>query len=210
MDKVKKILLRLIPTVLTVVMLTFYFPLFNVRGLRLADGFYRYDDSEKSLTMGSVQILDKADGVIFDGYFGELAPLLVEREGERFTILREGEILYQGKAPDPAYDRYIQPDGLLVAGNEAPKGNYPLTVSQLIGFVTGEVPIRGQSNFFTLGLAALVIWCADVLFPNLFYRLDFRHLGKKGEPPANWRKVQRVLQIILPLWGVMSLVMALM
>ena len=62
----------------------------------------------------------------------------------------------------------------------------------------------------TAGIAGLLIWIADILFPNLFYRVDPRSIGGRGAPSATYRKIQRVMRIILPLWALVFLTLSLL
>lgn len=197
---------RLLPSILTVIILTLYFPVYNQPGIHTSDGFFQ--NTEDGVYENNMSIIREKDGLLT--FSGDYHPLTVTQSEDVYTITRQDEVLFSGKAPDAAHDRLIQAGGTLV-DTESPDESadyYPVSVSQVIAIVSGNLETRGNSRYLALALAILAIWCVDILFPDFFFRADFRQMGKKNAPSPTYRKVQRTLWIVLPLWGLMCLILA--
>lgn len=205
-DKKRFSVWRLLPAILTVIVLTLYFPVYNQPGVHTAQGFLQ--STGGGVYKSSTDIVKAQDGVLT--FSGDYHALTVTADGDVYTITQEDDVLFAGKAPDSAHDRLIQADGLLVSADAKDENvdYYPLSVANAIAIATGSLETRGSSRYLTLALAVLLIWCVDILFPNFFFKADFRNVGKKTVPSATYRKVQKVLWIVLPLWGLMCLVLA--
>ncbi len=203
--KRKSLVLRLLPSIFTIILLTLFFPLYNQPGVHTRAGFLR-STSDGAYAGGSV-LVQEQDGVLT--FSGDYLPLTVTRQDDVYTITREEDVLFSGKAPDAEHDWVILADGIL-ADSADDRDAYPVSVAQAIAIASGNLSVRGNSRYLLLALVILAIWCVDILFPNFFFRLDFRQMGQKNKPSPTYRKVQKALWVILPLWGIMCLVMALL
>jgi hypothetical protein len=178
-----------------------FFPLFNQQGLRGPDGFLRSRGDGLFTGSSTVQL---QDGVL--SFSSGLEALTVTEEDGVYTITRADEILYRGKEPDEEKNRYILADGTVTELLDG--DHYPVSVGNVIDIFSDDLSIRGNGRYLTIGLAILLIWAIDLLFPNFFYTIDIRRIGNKSAPSPTYRRVQRLLWLLLPLWGLVCLVMA--
>ena len=174
-DKKRFSVWRLLPAILTVIVLTLYFPVYNQPGVHTEHGFLQ--NTGDGLYQSGTDIVKAENGVLT--FSGDYHALTVTVDSEVYTIAQDGGILFSGKAPDPAHDRLIQADGLLVSADAADENAdyYPVSVANAIAIATGSLETRGSSRYLTLALAVLLIWCVDILFPNFFFKADFRNVG---------------------------------
>lgn len=195
---------------LVLVLIAWFFPLYNQLGVHTADEFLQ--NTADGVFKSNKTVVLEQDGVLSftDSSHEDLSPLTVTQNGEVYTILQEGEILFVGKAPDTEHDRIILADGTLIdtAGETDEIDMYPVSVSQAIAIVSENLETKGNSRYLLPALAIWAIWCIDILFPDFFFQADFRQMGKKNTPSPTYRKIQRVLRIILPWWGLMCLFLA--
>lgn len=200
---------RLLPAVFVVLLLgIWYFPLYNQPGVHITDEFLQ--NTADGIFKGTKTTVFVQEGVLsFTSVEHEsLLPLSVIQDEEVYTIFQEDELLFAGKVPDAEHDRTILADGTLTVSGSGEENSYPVTISQAIAIASGDLSTRGSSQYLLLALAILAIWCIDILFPDFFFRIDFRQMGRKSAPSLTYRKIQKVLWVVLPLWGLMCLVMA--
>ena len=187
-----------------------YFPLYNQPGLHTAAGFF--PETETGVYSAGGASITVSGGTV--SFPGELEPLTVTPRAEEgyYDVSQGEETLYSGPIPVSAEDeRSIAADGTLspLSGGEIPAGSYPVTLSQLISVSQGTPETRGQGGL-TAGIATLLIWMADILFPNFFFKADPRNIGSKESPAAGYRKIQKVLWMALPVLGACFLLAALL
>ena len=199
-------LVKLAACLFTCILIAIYLPLYNQLGVHsLNMGFLSLtEDGVYENAAGKITVQDGT--LTFDN---GLSPLTVTEEDGFYTVTQQDEILYSGRMPAENDDRRILEDGTIVTPSESESG-YPLLLSRIIALSQGQSETRGNQHQMTIGMAALIIWIVDVLFPNFFYRVDFRSIGGRGAPSATYRKIQKVLRIILPLWALAFLAMSLL
>ena len=187
-----------------------YFPLYNQPGLHTAAGFF--PETETGVYSAGGTSITVSDGTV--SFPGELEPLTVTPRAEEgyYDVFQGDETLYL--RPHPRFCRRRAVDRrrrhpLPPLGREIPAGSYPVTLSQLISVSQGTPETRGQGGL-TAGIATLLIWMADILFPNFFFKADPRNIGSKENPAAGYRKIQRVLWMALPVLGACFLLAALL
>ena len=199
-------LAKLAACLLTCILIAIYLLLYNQLGVHsLNMGFLSLtEDGVYENAAGKITVQDGT--LTFDN---GLSPLTVTEEDGFYTVTQQDEILYSGRMPAENDDRRILEDGTIVTPSESESG-YPLLLSRIIALSQGQSVTRGNQQQMTIGMAALIIWIVDVLFPNFFYRVDFRSIGGRVAPSATYRKIQKVLRIILPLWALAFLAMSLL
>ena len=197
---------KLAACLVTVILVLLYLPLYNQLGVHSPDaGFLSL--TEDGVYQNAAAKVTVQDGtLIFDN---GLLPLTVTEEDGFYTITRQDEILYSGRVPSEQEERRILEDGTIVTPSESESG-YPLLLSRIIALSQGQSETRGDQGKMTIGMAALIIWILDVLFPSFLYRVDLRSIGGRGAPTATYRKIQRVLRVILPLWALVFLALSLL
>lgn len=198
---------KLAACLLTILVIALYLPAYNQQGVRTVDGGFLARNSDGNVYTGPSGSVTIENGTLTfeDG----LEPLTVTEEDGFYTITRQEEILYSGRMPETRDDRKIQPDGTIVPAGKSTE-SYPILLSRMILLSQGQSETRGDQRHMTAGIAGLLIWIADILFPNLFYRVDPRSIGGRGAPSATYRKIQRVMRIILPLWALVFLTLSLL
>ncbi len=187
-----------------------YFPLYNQLGVHTAAGFL--PETETGVYSAGGLTISVQEGTV--SFPGELSPLTVTPRAEEgyYDVTLGDETLYSGPVPaNEQEDRAIGTDGTLspLTDGNIPAGDYPIALSQLIPLSQGTPETRGQGNL-TVGIATLLIWMVDILFPNFFFRADPRNVGSKDGPAVGYRKVQKVLWMALPLLGACFLLAALL
>ncbi len=197
---------KLAACLLTILVIALYFPVYAQPGVHTLDGGFLSltEDGQYTGSAGTISL----DGSTLS-FDNGLSPLTVTVEDGFYTVMQQEEVLYTGRMPEDSDDRKILEDGTIVAVTDSSDG-YPLLLSQIISLSQGQNEIRGDRRHMTAGIAGLLIWIADILFPNLFYRVDPRSIGGRGAPSATYRKIQRVMRIILPLWALVFLTLSLL
>ncbi len=195
--------LKLFLCVLTILLIIVYIPFYNQEGVHSDAGFLTKKDHVFS---NAVVSISEENGILT---FSEtdLSPLTVSEKDGFYTVSQNGNILYSGRMPTEDEERRILSDGTLTLPADRTSG-YPLTLSQIILLGEGGTEKRGSRQYFIVALVSLMIWMVDILFPDFFFKSDFRNFGSDRTPSPGYRKVQRLLWILFPLWSLMFLVKA--
>lgn len=209
-EKTRFFLRRLLPAIISLILLAIYIPSSFDQGIYSAGLFFKKARDDHYSSRNAVVLAEDNVLTISDIHGGDLSPLTVAQDGDIYTIQRESEIIYQGKYPDTSHDRLIRQDGTLTDTGSKDKQAvyYPLTLTGVIDIYSRNLTTRGLSREYLLALLLLAVWSIDVLFPDLFYRLDPRGLEKKGPPSRLYRRMQTYLRIICAACGIVFIWLA--
>ena len=95
-DKTRFSIRRLLPVILTVIVLTLYFPVYNQPGVHTAHGFLQ--NTGDGVYKSSTDIVKAENGVLT--FSGDYHALTVTADGDIYTITQDGEILFSVKTSD--------------------------------------------------------------------------------------------------------------
>ena len=196
---------KILLCILTAIVAAIYLPFYFQKGVRSDSGFLTEKDGVFSSSSLSITV---SDGTLT---FSDpsLSPLTVSEEDGFYTVSLNGDVLYSGRMPDETSERRILSDGTLTLPDDSSPG-YPLSLSRIILIGTGGSETRGQQHYLLIAAVSIAIWLIDILFPDFFFKSDFRNFGSSRTPSPTYRKAQRILWILFPLWSAVFLVLALL